>query len=96
MAVALAVAAARSSKLPAGAGGEEKITSPAPDRIVGNAKDGLMEARRTFRLALSKQDGASAIEYAFLASLIALAIVVAIGAVGFSLSGFFQSVADAL
>lgn len=40
------------------------------------------------------EEGAVAIEYALLAALIALAIIVGAGALGTELSNFFQAIAD--
>jgi pilus assembly protein Flp/PilA len=42
-----------------------------------------------------KEEAVTAIEYALIASLIAMVIVVSVGAVGGQLQIFFQSVADA-
>ena len=54
-----------------------------------------MRVRRALD-ALSDQGGATAIEYAFLASLVAVVIVVAVEAVGLSLIDVFESVAGGL
>jgi pilus assembly protein Flp/PilA len=46
----------------------------------------------SFQLFLRQETGATAIEYAFIASLIFLAIVAAVGAVGGSLTCLYQRV----
>jgi pilus assembly protein Flp/PilA len=51
--------------------------------------------RNVFRF-LSNTEGATAIEYAFLASLIAIVIITAVTAVGTSVTGVFTSVASSL
>jgi pilus assembly protein Flp/PilA len=50
---------------------------------------------RTFRGAQS-DEGATAVEYALLVSLIAVAIIVAVRALGVSVSGLFQTVVSAI
>jgi len=45
---------------------------------------------------LSNTEGATAIEYAFLASLIAIVIITGVTAVGTSVTGVFTSVANSL
>ena len=50
-------------------------------------KQGLAQLRQ-------EQHGATSVEYAFLASLIALVIIVAVEAIGISLSEVFESVLD--
>ncbi len=51
---------------------------------------------RTIRAFLSNQDGATAIEYALIASLIAVFIIGALSALGTSLSSEFAEVGGAL
>ena len=51
--------------------------------------------RNIFRF-LSNTEGATAIEYAFLASLIAIVIITGVTAVGTSVTGVFNSVANSL
>ena len=50
---------------------------------------------RLTRLLKSKR-GASAVEYALLVSLIALAIIITVTLLGTTLAGVFQSIVDAL
>jgi pilus assembly protein Flp/PilA len=49
-----------------------------------------------FMQFMRDESGATAIEYGLIASLIAVAIIVVVGAVGTSLESTFQEVADAL
>ena len=56
----------------------------------------LTALRRTFSDLLKREDGASAIEYAIIAGLIAVAIIVTAGELGGSISDTFQSIIDAL
>jgi pilus assembly protein Flp/PilA len=51
---------------------------------------------RTLRTFLSNQDGATAIEYALIASLIAVFIIAALAALGTNLSSEFAEVGAAL
>jgi pilus assembly protein Flp/PilA len=51
--------------------------------------------RKIYRF-LCSTDGATSIEYAFLASLIAIVIITAITAVGTSVTGVFNNVATAV
>jgi pilus assembly protein Flp/PilA len=51
---------------------------------------------QTFQHFLSDQSGATAIEYALLASLIGIAIVTTVTAVGVQLSGSFSNIATAI
>jgi pilus assembly protein Flp/PilA len=50
---------------------------------------------QTFQRFLSDQSGATAIEYALLASLIGIAIVTTVTAVGVKLSGSYSNIAAA-
>ena len=51
---------------------------------------------QSFKTFLADEEGATAIEYGLLASLVALAIVVGAGALGVKLNDLFQGVADKL
>jgi pilus assembly protein Flp/PilA len=51
---------------------------------------------RSFYRFLSNTDGATAIEYALLASLIAVVIITGVTAVGTSVTSIFNSVANSL
>ena len=53
----------------------------------------LMDSMKSF---IRDEEGVTAIEYALLAALIALAIIVGAGALGTGLSDFFQAIADFL
>lgn len=53
-----------------------------------------MKLVQSFKQFLRDEEGAVAIEYALLASLIALAIFVGAGALGTNLGDFFQGIAD--
>ena len=51
---------------------------------------------RTFHRFLKNTDGATAIEYAIIASLIAIVIITGVTSVGTSLTGIFNNVANSL
>ena len=51
---------------------------------------------QTFKTFLSEQDGATAIEYALIASLIAVVIIAAVTLVGTTLDGTFNTIATNL
>lgn len=53
----------------------------------------LMESLRSF---IKREDGASAIEYALIAGLIAVAIIGVAGLLGTELKALFQSILDSL
>lgn len=55
--------------------------------------ESLLNATRRF---LRDEEGVTAIEYALMAALIALALVVGAGALGTGLNDFFQAIADFL
>ena len=55
----------------------------------------LMECRRDLGRATTGESGASSIEYAFLASLIALVIILGVEALGLSLRDIFADAASA-
>jgi pilus assembly protein Flp/PilA len=52
--------------------------------------------RNLYHRFINDQSGVTAIEYGLIAALIAVIIIVAVTAVGTSLSGTFQSIATAL
>jgi pilus assembly protein Flp/PilA len=56
------------------------------------AKDMISKIVAFFR----QEDGVSAIEYGLIAALIAVAILVTVGAAGTALDGVFSSITDAL
>ena len=53
-----------------------------------------MSIMRWVRVSMEGQEGATAVEYAFLASLIALVIILAVELIGISLVDVFESVLD--
>lgn len=56
----------------------------------------IKRLRNTLRRFVSDERGASAIEYALIAALIALAIIVGAAAVGDGIGALFQDIADQL
>jgi pilus assembly protein Flp/PilA len=56
----------------------------------------MREIMKRFTTTTQPEEGATAVEYALLVSLIAVAIIVAVRALGVSVSGIFQTVVNAV
>lgn len=56
----------------------------------------FIQMRESIRAFLKEKDGASAIEYAIIAGLIAVIIIGAVGVLGDGLDGIFQGISELL